>query len=806
MATPDGKPESTEGLWTQVARGLGKLRDAVVAANPAWKTLGRALRIAATFLFRWTLRLAVVGVLLAPTAMVAMLLGDGDWAPSEHDAFKAYWLSLSVFVAGACWIVLLIAIRVLGRLLSRRILGQTAAPRLFATLALLCFARASTLVLVSGAVWTVVQVGFAVPSAVMQSATEEYAAMTGHLLQGVEGASSSATSAPTDTPPAAPPAPKNAAPPSPPMTGATLFFEVESRFFNRLEMTVRTLGKGLFDRFPVSDLARIVALWLLVALGVRVCSEADLQERIASIVAVNRTRLAETLKRYPALSWQNLGFYVILVAGMFLSLAAITSLPRLREDDKPNNEVSSDALRGVLSQLQISKEDLARGSDELRHNPLEGEAQPTLSAPPPPTPAAPPTAAPPGPTAAKAGDAGRKTAVAPPPPVSPAPLQAAHSADERLASARARSAQASAARDAAWKEVARLQPVVGGEAQFHNALEKAQNASDDEIIALERVTALESVQLWKDRLNDRWEEWSKRQTALVAAIATEQGELLTTGVERYSKENLSRRGSREEVAQFLNVYQWYASIIDHDKAVLNDCLAEVQKGHAFIDHWASASRNAIAVASDPASGYGPIRDATSSMGTVGDRAILEVDDTRCLLATNAPYPQLPKLGESLGPMQSIAGWLLDTDSLPLALIVGMVGFGLLGAAISTFVRERLETQRANLTVSPEAMVSDLAGVVLRGLSAAIVVFLAVQGGLAVLSGTGNAPNPYVLLLACFVAAVFSERVWRAAYERFDHGLTSGGAGDDATDDKSKEQHAPSPAAPTAAAAVPEAPK
>jgi hypothetical protein len=71
-------------------------------------------------------------------------------------------------------------------------------------------------------------------------------------------------------------------------------------------------------------------------------------------------------------------------------------------------------------------------------------------------------------------------------------------------------------------------------------------------------------------------------------------------------------------------------------------------------------------------------------------------------------------------------------------------------------------------------VSDLAGVALRGISAAIVVFLAVQGGLAVLSGAGSDPNPYVLLLACFVTAVFSERVWQTAYEYLRVQLASNG--------------------------------
>jgi hypothetical protein len=126
-------------------------------------------------------------------------------------------------------------------------------------------------------------------------------------------------------------------------------------------------------------------------------------------------------------------------------------------------------------------------------------------------------------------------------------------------------------------------------------------------------------------------------------------------------------------------------------------------------------------------------------------------------------PAPPALGESLGPLSLAAAWLLNAASLPLALIVGLVGFGLLGSVISTFVQERAAASMGTPT-RDGLLVSDLMGVILRGLSAAIVVFLAVQGGLAVLSGAGGEPNPYVILLACFVAAVFSERVWASACE------------------------------------------
>jgi hypothetical protein len=119
-------------------------------------------------------------------------------------------------------------------------------------------------------------------------------------------------------------------------------------------------------------------------------------------------------------------------------------------------------------------------------------------------------------------------------------------------------------------------------------------------------------------------------------------------------------------------------------------------------------------------------------------------------------PERPAMGSNLGPFSIVASWLLRTESLSLALIVGLFGFGLLGAACSTFVREHAQRQ------SGDPLVADLPSVLIRGLSAAIVVFLAVEGGLAVFSTGQSEPNPYVLLLTCLIAAVFSETVWKWA--------------------------------------------
>lgn len=164
-------------------------------------------------------------------------------------------------------------------------------------------------------------------------------------------------------------------------------------------------------------------------------------------------------------------------------------------------------------------------------------------------------------------------------------------------------------------------------------------------------------------------------------------------------------------------------------------------------------------------------------------------------------PRPPEPGLGWGLFGWVARWLLRTRSLPLALITGTLGFGLLGAAISSFVRERGAARvprREGAEVAPPGdspavpSYGDLTAVVVRGVSAALVAFLAVKGGLAVFAGAGEEPNPYVLFFTCLVGSVFSEDVWRRAHEALlnlakDKGGAPGAgggqgapAGDDAT--------------------------
>ncbi len=87
----------------------------------------------------------------------------------------------------------------------------------------------------------------------------------------------------------------------------------------------------------------------------------------------------------------------------------------------------------------------------------------------------------------------------------------------------------------------------------------------------------------------------------------------------------------------------------------------------------------------------------------------------------------------------------------------------------------------------QTFAGDLMSVIIRGLSAAIVVFLAALGGLAIFSNADASqamePNPYALFLTCLAAAVFSEDVWLRVRNRLRDQAGSTGDGTDGTKDK-----------------------
>lgn len=128
-------------------------------------------------------------------------------------------------------------------------------------------------------------------------------------------------------------------------------------------------------------------------------------------------------------------------------------------------------------------------------------------------------------------------------------------------------------------------------------------------------------------------------------------------------------------------------------------------------------------------------------------------------------PPLPDVSAGYGIFGWMAGWILMTNNLAFALIVGMIGFGVFGATISHII---LETTDPGKPVQFNSI--DYLKLLVRGFSAAIVIYLATKGGLLVVSGTEASLNAYIIFFLCFIASVFSEVVWNWVKEKLVNSL------------------------------------
>jgi hypothetical protein len=235
-----------------------------------------------------------------------------------------------------------------------------------------------------------------------------------------------------------------------------------------------------------------------------------------------------------------------------------------------------------------------------------------------------------------------------------------------------------------------------------------------------------------------------------------QAELIDQASVTFELSNADRLGDRERIQHLLDIDNWYQNWWLQARNQLNACRSALVAAASALDNlynFFPSSRPEEKDARDVVRVV-PMIDEIGKANNLASRHCNES-------LAEAPMPRRAELGSSLGIFGAATKWLLRTESLPLVLIVGLVGFGLFGAACSSFVRQR---EKAATPGGP--WVEDLIGVIIRGSSAAVVVFLAVFGGLAVFAGPSAEPNPYVVLFACFVGAVYSQDAWTWARRRF----------------------------------------
>lgn len=250
-------------------------------------------------------------------------------------------------------------------------------------------------------------------------------------------------------------------------------------------------------------------------------------------------------------------------------------------------------------------------------------------------------------------------------------------------------------------------------------------------------------------LKERWKD-------LHQFAFDQQDEALNIALQTYQISYLDKLGSKEQVRQFQETSDWYRSVMFQTREQLNECrrhikqIEEILRGLYLADQ-SSQSRMSFEPELSPGYGTPLLLQAFRGSGN------------SCDIPRFGPVPGRPELGTYLGSFGFLARWLIRTESMALCLVTGLIGFGLLGSACSTLVRER-----AKAAVTGDAtsglIVQDVLGVAVRGCSAAMVVFLAVQGGLATFVQGNHEPSPYTTFLFCLVAAVFSEDVWDWAHQ------------------------------------------
>lgn len=215
-------------------------------------------------------------------------------------------------------------------------------------------------------------------------------------------------------------------------------------------------------------------------------------------------------------------------------------------------------------------------------------------------------------------------------------------------------------------------------------------------------------------------------------------------------ENVDRKGNAERREHASGLLRWFDEHLGEAQREMNECLGAAKVADQDARAWAKERVRVL-----PLRGERPI-----ALAVRWQRAREQCEERWSFKTA----PSRAELGGRYGPFQGVSAWLIRTESLSLMTCVGLLGFGLLGAAASSFIRDQSSRRLAQLS-QPQPLVSDLAAVVIRGLVAAVVVFLAVKGGLSVFAVDAPDPNPYVLLLTCLVAAIFSEPVFEWARQR-----------------------------------------
>lgn len=236
--------------------------------------------------------------------------------------------------------------------------------------------------------------------------------------------------------------------------------------------------------------------------------------------------------------------------------------------------------------------------------------------------------------------------------------------------------------------------------------------------------------------------------------------LINAAVTQYATETQSRLGTREAGRHYLEIYRWFQTVADQRNSYIHSCGVSLTRIDANRRDIRLIIDSLIASSSDQAVSEFDRRYDQEVFRTRQLERTIGEEMANCSDYRSVSYtpPARAAFGTSLGPVGSATRWLLATESMPVTLITGLVGFGLLGALVARFVRKPE-------TGEDEESIGEIATLVFSGFVAALVVYVAAYGGLAIVSEADGNPNPYIVFAACLTGAVYSSQVWEAARQR-----------------------------------------
>jgi hypothetical protein len=253
--------------------------------------------------------------------------------------------------------------------------------------------------------------------------------------------------------------------------------------------------------------------------------------------------------------------------------------------------------------------------------------------------------------------------------------------------------------------------------------------------------------VWAAQL-DLWDQSAARLLQAAMALPADARGFAQTAESFFQVSNEGHIGeiaTQRHVTVLVNsFYLWladYRAALDACTATLRDDLGRFKRFYAAMEPFSRGILGRLGAAS----------------GDQFTQAFRTIDFQSCTDLKPVVRDYLPARSgpaETLGPFGAAAAWLLRTESPELALIIGLLGFGFLGALAASFIREFAGTPRNELPA-----IDFIFPALIRGVGAAILVFLLAKGGTAILTRGDASPNAYAIFFACFVAAVFSEDVW-----------------------------------------------